>query len=81
MKKLLLFISMFVVLNALNLPKLQKQCESGNGVSCNDLGVLYAKGQGVKQDYFQAKKYYEKACDLKVQKGCEYYAILNKQEY
>ncbi|AII14194.1 Sel1 domain repeat-containing protein [Campylobacter iguaniorum] len=40
-----------------------KVCNSKNLSGCNWLGVLYAKGQGTKQNYFKAKEYYQKACD------------------
>lgn len=36
----------------------------GGAGGCYYLGVLYSAGKGVKQDYQQAKTYYEKACDL-----------------
>jgi len=43
------------------------------------LGIMYDKGEGVKQDYFKAKEYYGKACDLQLSIGCKNYAILNKK--
>ena len=41
----------------------QKACDGGDASGCSDLGVLYANGQGVKQDYFKAVELYQKACD------------------
>ena len=41
-----------------------------DGYGCNNLGVIYAQGQGVKEDYAQAKIYYEKACNLNNELGC-----------
>jgi TPR repeat protein len=38
-------------------------CHLHSGGECYYLGELYALGQGVKQDYFKAKEYYEMACD------------------
>lgn len=34
------------------------------------LGMMYATGTGIKQDYFKARELYEKACDGKVHRGC-----------
>ena len=33
--------------------------------SCHNLGVLYDKGQGVRQDYRKAYELYKKTCDMK----------------
>ena len=33
----------------------EKACKAGDADGCNNLGVLYAQGQGVKQDYSKAK--------------------------
>src|SRR5574344_619731 len=49
----------------------EKACSQYSGVGCTKLGFLYYNGYGVKQDYKQAKNYYEKACDfLKDSGGC-----------
>ena len=40
----------------------QKACDSGEALGCYNLGVLYANGQGVKQDFTTAKQYFGKAC-------------------
>ena len=39
----------------------QSLAAQGNAEAQNNLGELYAKGQGVPQDYVQARKWYEKA--------------------
>jgi TPR repeat protein len=39
----------------------RKAAEEGNARAQFNLGVLYAKGQGVSQDYAQARQWYEKA--------------------
>jgi len=44
---------------------------------CNNLGVHYERGTGVKQSLFKAKEYYGKACDMGSKKGCENYRRLN----
>ncbi|MGN0894409.1 MAG: tetratricopeptide repeat protein, partial [Succinivibrio sp.] len=41
-----------------------------DGVGCSNLGYLYDSGQGVKQDYKTATKYYEKSCELGESIGC-----------
>lgn len=51
----------------------------GYADGCNNLGVLYANGQGVRQDKGAAKEYFGKACDLGNQGGCNNYKILNEQ--
>lgn len=45
--------------------------------SCSILGSFYSLGQGVRQNYSTAKKYFGKACDLGQQSGCEGYKLLH----
>ena len=40
------------------------------GRGCIYLGAFYATGAGVRQDYQQAKTYFEKACNLDDGGGC-----------
>ncbi len=40
----------------------EKACAAGEILACTDLGRLYERGEGVKQDYPRAKELYEKAC-------------------
>jgi len=56
---------------------LKKECENGVGISCTNLGLLYAKGSfnGVK-DYSSAKIFYKKACDLGNMAGCANLGLL-----
>ena len=51
-------------------PYCEKACNLNNGLICGVLGILYAEGQGVRQNYQQAKTYYEKACNLNEGLGC-----------
>lgn len=53
--------------------KLAQDCDLNDSVACYNLGVLYKKGQGVKQNLKRAKDYYGKACDLGLQQGCDVY--------
>ncbi|MGN1393531.1 MAG: tetratricopeptide repeat protein [Succinivibrionaceae bacterium] len=63
------------------IPYCEKSCNLDEGSGCDKLGVLYAKGQGVKQDKKIAKEYFGKACDLGEQNGCNKYRELNEQGY
>ena len=46
-----------------------------------NLGFMYAKGEGVKQDMVEAKRLYGLACDNRDVKGCKYYKDLNEAGY
>ena len=59
----------------------QKACDGGIAEGCYNLGVLYADGQGVRQNFSTAKQYYGKACDLGLQLGCDNYIKLNEKGY
>ena len=48
-------------LSAQDLQALKTKAEGGNAQAQRDLGAAYAKGNGVKQDYDEAAKWYEKA--------------------
>ncbi len=51
--------------------RLQDACNSGDTISCYNLGVSYANGQdGVEQDYQKANKLYYMACNNKIGDGC-----------
>ncbi|HEG5396137.1 TPA: sel1 repeat family protein, partial [Campylobacter coli] len=43
----------------------EKGCELKEGTACNNLGVLYESGHGVKQNFSKAVEYYKKGCELK----------------
>ena len=67
MKKIImsaiLFIGLSTILNASTFEENKKACDSGYARGCYNLGLMYAKGTGVKQDYLKAVKFYTKACD------------------
>jgi MinD-like ATPase involved in chromosome partitioning or flagellar assembly len=44
-------------------PYLQKECDSGDMLSCAALAVYYKNGEGVPQDYSRARSLFQKACD------------------
>ena len=52
-----------------------------NAEGCFNLGFMYDNAQGVDQSYSIARTMYGKACELGNQKGCAYYADLNKKGY
>ncbi|MEJ5167869.1 MAG: tetratricopeptide repeat protein [Arcobacteraceae bacterium] len=52
------------------LPFLQKACDGGKAEGCNNLGAMYANGQGVRQDHFKAVELYAKACNYGNPIGC-----------
>jgi TPR repeat protein len=59
----------------------KKACNGGKALGCYNIGISYAKGQGVKQDKRIAKKYFRIACDLQDQMGCDNHKKLNEQGY
>lgn len=52
------------------IPLYAKGCDFGHGESCNDLGVAYARGEGVAPDEGKATALYDRACKLEVVLGC-----------
>lgn len=76
MKKLLLLMVLVFGLHAESVAKLKKSCDLNNGQECANLGMLYADGEGVKQNYTKARKYFKKACDLNNGMGCSYHGII-----
>ena len=48
----------------------QQACDLNSGGGCSNLGFMYKKGKGVKQDNFKALKFFQKACDLNYGGGC-----------
>lgn len=55
-----------------------KACDKGDGSSCYNLGMIYYNAKGVKQDNLKAKDFFQKACKLKFERGCENYQSLSK---
>ncbi|MDQ1339916.1 MAG: uncharacterized protein QG567_1072 [Campylobacterota bacterium] len=48
---------------------------------CVAVGLMYDNGKGVKQNRSRAKELFGKACDMKLQAGCDEYKLLNVQGY
>jgi hypothetical protein len=47
----------------------QKACDLNDGSGCSNLGVMYEKGKGVKQDDFKALKFLQKAFFIRKSKS------------
>jgi len=56
-----------------------KACNGGDMDGCTNLGFMYEKGDGVRQNTSRAKELYGKACDLRFEEGCKAFARLNRQ--
>ena len=54
----------------------KKACDRGNMNGCNNLGFLYANGNGVTQNFQIAKQLYKKACDGGSMDACNSLGIL-----
>lgn len=57
----------------------EKVCNSNQadrGMGCNNLGIYYETGHGIKQSFEEAKNYFEKACTLKYDQGCSNLGVL-----
>jgi hypothetical protein len=50
----------------------EKACKRSLATGCADLGVMYARGKGVRQDPAEAAEYFKKACDAGSAGGCNY---------
>jgi len=46
------------------IPLLKKVCDNSDPRGCYNLGVIYYKSLGVQQNYQEASKFYQKACDV-----------------
>ena len=42
----------------------KKECNSGNAWACGNAGIMFYRGMGVKENPAEAKKYYNKGCEL-----------------
>lgn len=52
-------------------------CEKNNLAACNEAGEYLNVGNGVKQDYFNASRYYERACMGGVGTSCNNLGVLH----
>lgn len=58
----------------------QKLCDSGNFTKCYNLGLKYAKGKEVKQDYIKARNLWIRACDGGIDSGCYNLGLMYAEE-
>jgi TPR repeat protein len=58
----------------------KKACEADSSLACNNLGILYADGDGVDRDYSIAIKYFDMSCKLHEEVGCKNREIAKDQE-
>ena len=59
----------------------RKAAEQGLAEAQYNLGVMYAKGEGVRQNYKIAKGWFGKACNNGLQQGCDVYRVFNQAGY
>ena len=59
-----------------NLEFFKKTCDDGNSASCYMLGKIYASGEIVKTNFFEAGEYYKKSCDKNNGIGCYHLGML-----
>lgn len=57
---------------------LENVCKLKNSEACLKLGIYYTNGNFVKQNLTVAKEFFGIACDLRNEKGCQSYKILNE---
>ncbi|GHV03690.1 hypothetical protein AGMMS50229_03440 [Campylobacterota bacterium] len=78
MKKLLIALCVVCVtsLYAASIAELEKGCKNGNAANCTNLGLAYANGDGVPQDYVKAAEFSKKACDQGEAAGCSNLGVL-----
>ncbi len=59
----------------------QRACEGGNLAGCYGLGVLYAYGDGVAQNYPKAIQLYQQSCSGGEMQGCDFLGDLYKNGF
>jgi len=57
---------------------LRTECDNGNMKSCNNVGIAYSKGYGVKRDQRVATKYFAKSCTANYMDGCYHLGMARK---
>lgn len=62
----------------LGIKYLEEACDYKSADACNDLGLIYELGIKVSKSKTKAKKFYEKGCKLKNERGCVGYDRLTK---
>ncbi len=56
-----------------------ENCENGDAISCHNMGLMYAHGDGVSKDELQALEFYTKACDKNYYTSCSKAAFIYEE--
>ena len=67
-----------ITVNLAQIHSLRVECDSGNMKSCNNVGIAYSKGYGVKRDQRVASKYFSKSCVSNYMNGCYHLGMARK---
>lgn len=57
----------------------KEDCENGNSVSCHNMGLMYAHGDGVSKNDTKALEFYTKACEKNYFTSCSSAALLYEE--
>lgn len=74
-KILLIFVSISSFIISSEFKAMDNACDNHIATACEELGYLYANGQGVEKDVLKAKEYYIRACEYGFGKAC---SVLDK---
>ncbi len=61
-----------------DITKFKKECTMNDSGACVKVGLIYYRGLDVKQNFLEAEKYFQKACDLNNGFGCMYLGSAKK---
>jgi len=64
--------------NAQTIQDRQKRCDGGEARGCYNLGLMYYKGEGVRQDKVKAAELYTKACHGDYLPACNNLGLMYK---
>ncbi|MDQ7060465.1 MAG: hypothetical protein Q9M43_04805 [Sulfurimonas sp.] len=57
----------------------EKDCKAGQSISCHNMGLMHASGDGVKKDDSKALEFFTKACDKNYYESCSKAAVLYEE--
>ena len=58
----------------------KKACEVDSSLACNNLGILYADGEGVGRNYSITINYFDMSCKMHEEAGCKNREIAKDQK-
>jgi len=76
LKFIILALLGFELLSASSFSRAMSACNRGNMVACEEVGVRYITGNGVRVNGYKAIKYLSKACDSRVAGACNTMAFI-----